>query len=398
MAEADLPDVNHEVAQQARVAARVVDADVHVNPPPSFWADYLSPTFRDRAPTVESDGEFDYVVFEGERRKVNLLSSRAGRTVEAFRSEGKLSDMRRGGWLVDSRLDDMDRDGVDAGVCFGGGPLQTGDIDLYMDSFDAFNRWQADFCAGSRGRLFAAAFLPMVDVQHTVGMMRAAKARGDVAVNLPAFPQSLARFTKKDSVWQAMTGDVTGSRQYRDPEFDPLWAAAVELDMPITFHLGARVTRFKDRDNFLVDHVMGKPSMLEIPAVLIYGGVFDRFPDLRIGLIESQVGWIPWAVNYMDRSWTMQHHWVGNEIKHPPSYYFDRNVYASFISDPVGVRLRDLPGGRNIMWSSDYPHSETTFPHSHSSIEHDLAGVSAEDRDWILAGCAEKFYGISIAR
>jgi predicted TIM-barrel fold metal-dependent hydrolase len=398
MAETIVRDVNQKFEKQPRVAERVVDADVHVNPPPTFWATYLSSEFRGRAPTVESDGEVDYIVFEGERRKVNLLSSRAGRSVEEFKSTGKLSDMRAGGWMVESRLEDMDRDGIDAGVCFGGGPLQTSDISLYMDSFDAFNRWQSDFCSDSNKRLFAAAFLPMVDVQHTVGMMRAAKARGDVAVNLPAFPQSLDKFTKKDSVWQAMTGDVTGKRMYRDPEFDPLWAAAVELDMPITFHLGARVTRFKDKDNFLVDHVMGKPAMLEIPAIMIYGGIFDRFPNLRIGLIESQVGWIPWAANYMDRSWDMQRHWVGSPIKHSPSYYFDRNIYASFISDPVGVRLRDLPGGKNIMWSSDYPHSETSFPYSHRSIEHDLAGASPEERDWILAGCAEKFYGIKIGR
>src|SRR6185503_1896042 len=73
MAEAD---VNQTFAAEPRVADRVVDADVHVNPPPTFWADYLSPRYRDQAPTVESDGEFDYIVFEGERRKVNLLSSR----------------------------------------------------------------------------------------------------------------------------------------------------------------------------------------------------------------------------------------------------------------------------------------------------------------------------------
>jgi predicted TIM-barrel fold metal-dependent hydrolase len=94
----------------------------------------------------------------------------------------------------------------------------------------------------------------------------------------------------------------------------------------------------------------------------------------------------------------MQHHWVVNTIKHAPSHYFDRNVYSSFIVDPVAVRLHDLPGGKNIMWSSDYPHSETTFPHSHQSIASDLAGTSAEARDWILAGCAEKFYGISVKR
>src|SRR5262245_20933546 len=185
MAEADVADVNQQFAAQPRVADRVVDADVHVNPPPSFWADYLSPKYRDQAPTVESDGEFDYIVFEGERRKVNLLSARAGKTVEAFKAEGKLSDMRNGGWMVGARLEDMDRDGVDAGVCFGGGPLPTGDLDLYMDSFDAFNRWQSDFCTDSRGRLYAAAFISTVSVEHAIKQMKDAKARGDVAVNIP---------------------------------------------------------------------------------------------------------------------------------------------------------------------------------------------------------------------
>jgi len=391
---ADNVDVNHTIEAQPRVADDVVDADVHVTPPPTFWAQYLSPKFRDRAPTVESEGEFDYIVFEGERRKVNLMQSQAGREFNQYKNSGKLTDMRVGGWMPKQRLDDMNRDGIDKAVIFGGGPLQTGDLDLHMDSFDAFNRWQSDFCADSDGRLFAAAFLPMVNVEHTISMMRAARSRGDVAVNLPAFPQSLSKFTKKDSIWQAMTGDETGNRQYRDAEFDPLWAAAVELDMPITFHLGARVSRFKDKINFLPDIVMGKPAMLEIVGIMIYGGVFDRFPKLRIGLIEAGVGWIPWAANYMDRTWQMQRHWTECNIKHPPSFYFDQNVYASFISDPIGVELRHHPGGKNIMWSSDYPHSETTFPHSHKVIAENFKGVPMAERDWIIAGCAEQFYGL----
>jgi predicted TIM-barrel fold metal-dependent hydrolase len=391
----DQVDVNREIEAAPRVASYVVDADVHVTPPPTFWAQYLSPKFREQAPRVESDGEFDYIVFEGERRKVNLMQSQAGREFDQFKNAGKLSDMRVGGWMPKQRLGDMDRDGIDKGVIFGGGPLQTGDLDLYMDSFDAFNRWQSDFCTDSDGRLFGAAFLPMVDVQHTISMMRAARKRGDVAINLPAFPQSVDKFTKKDSVWQAMTGDVGGERQYRDPEFDPLWAAAVELDLAVTFHLGARVSRFKDKTNFLPDVVMGKPAMLEIPAIMIYGGVFDRFPKLRIGLIEAGVGWIPWAANYMDRTWRMQRHWTECDIEHPPSHYFDQNVYASFISDPIGVELRHHPGGKNIMWSSDYPHSETTFPHSHEVIAENFKGVPQAERDWIIADCAKQFYGLS---
>lgn len=394
MAEADAVDVNREIEKKPRVADYVVDADQHVTPPPTFWAEYLSPQFRDLAPKVESDDKFDYVVFEGTRRPINLMQSQAGRRYEEYKNSGKQSDMRVGGWMPQQRLDDMDRDGIDKAIVFGGGPLGTGNLDLYLDSFDAFNRWQSDFCSQTDGRVFAVSYLTTVDVNQTIEGMKAAKARGDVAVNLPAFPQNLSQFSKEGSVWQAMTGDPDGTRSYRDPEFDPLWKASVDLDLPITFHLGARVSRFKDKTNFLPDLPMGKVAMLEPIGIMIYGGVFDRFPDLRIGIIESGVGWMPWAADYMDRNWRLQKHWTECDITHAPSFYFDQNIYASFISDPVGVRLRDLPGCKNIMWTSDYPHSETTFPFSHETIRDNFEGVPEEDKRWIVAGCAEKFFGL----
>jgi predicted TIM-barrel fold metal-dependent hydrolase len=391
----DKVDANREIEAAPRVADYVVDADVHVTPPPQMWKEYLSPQFRDQAPTVETERDVDYIVFEGQRRQVHLMQSQAGRKTDEYKNVGKLSDMRLGGWQAEKRIEDMDRDGMDKAVLFGGGPLQTGNLDLFFDSFDAFNRWQSDFCAHDPKRLFSAAFLPTVDVPTTVRMMHEAKLRGDVAVNIPAFPQSIRNFTKMSSIWQAMTGDAGGDRQYRDPEFDPIWATAQELDLAITFHLGARISRYKDKTNFLPDIPMGKTAMLEVVSIMLYGGVFDRFPKLRIGLIESGVGWIPWACEYMDRTWEMQRHWTECDIQHPPSHYFDQNVYASFISDRIGIELRNKPGCRNIMWSSDYPHSETTFPHSHAVIADNFRDVPKAERDWIIAGCAEKFFGLA---
>lgn len=391
MAEAD---ANREIAAQPRVADYVVDADVHVTPPPTFWEEYLSPEFRDLAPKLESEDDADWIVFEGTRKKVNLMQSQAGRKFEEYKNDGRVSDMRIGGHVLANRLDDMDRDGIDKGVVFGGGPLQTSRLDLYLDSFEAFNRWQSDFCNASGNRLYAAAFLPTVDVAHSVQMMKQARQRGDVAVNMPAFPQSGEHFDKSRSIMQALMGDPTGNRQYRDAEFDPIWKTAIDENLAITFHLGARVVRYTDPTHFLPDLACSKTPMLEIIAPMVFSGVFDRFPDLRVGLIEAGSGWVPWAAEYMDRIWHMQRHWTGSDIKHEPSYYFDQNVYCSFISDKVGIALRTFPGGKNQMWSSDYPHSETTFPHSHAVIEDHFKGVSDEDKRWILAGCAEKFYGL----
>src|SRR6516165_367868 len=93
-------DANRSIAAQPRVADRVVDADVHVTPPPTFWAEYLSPRFRDRAPVIESDGEYDWIVFEGTRKRWNLMQSQAGRTFEQYKNDGKVSDMRVGGYVL----------------------------------------------------------------------------------------------------------------------------------------------------------------------------------------------------------------------------------------------------------------------------------------------------------
>ncbi len=236
----------------------------------------------------------------------------------------------------------------------------------------------------------------MLDVQDTIAMMRQAKQLGMVAVNLPAFPQSRESLDKAGPRVQtvALAGDQFGPRQYRDPEFDPIWATAIELDLAVTFHLGGRATRFADPVNFLPDIVMSKLAMAEPIAIMIYGGVFDRFPTLRVGIIESGVSWLPWMATYMDRTWSQQRHWTGNANKHKPSHYLDSNVYASFISDPIAVKLRHETGCKNIMWTSDYPHSETTFPHSQQVIAEHFDGIPAKERDWIIADCARKFYGL----
>ena len=272
--------------------------------------------------------------------------------------------------------------------------MATGDFDLYVDSFRAYNRWVADFCSADARRLRPINYIPTLDVAQAVSMMRDARSNGCCAVNLPAFPQSAAVFNKADAQAQALTGDANSARSYRDAEFDALWATACDLDLAITFHLGARISRFTDKTNFLPDMPMARLAMCEIAGILIYGGVFDRFPSLRVGLIESGVGWMPWATEFMDRTWEMQRHWTECDIRNPPSYYFDQNLHASFIYDPVGVHLRHHPGCKNIMWSSDYPHSETTFPKSQDALRRIFQGVPAPERDWVIAGCAEKFYGL----
>jgi predicted TIM-barrel fold metal-dependent hydrolase len=374
---------------------KIVDADAHVNPSADMWADYLPASLRDLAPKIEHGEDCDYVVFEGKRRKLNLISAQAGRKGSDFKMHGRASDARAGGWMPNARLTDMDEDGIDTAILFGGGPLGTSNMELYKASFGAYNRWLADFCAASPQRLVGVGYVPMQDVDEAIRVLRDFAASGLKAVNIPAFPMSkMASLNGGDAQTMALTGDVNSERTYADPEFDPFWKAVCDLGMPVTIHLGGRAVRFTDPKFFLSDLLMSKFGMGEPIAIMIYGGVFQRFPDLKLASVESGVGWFAFAANYMDETWKKQRYWVNSTLEHEPSYFWDRNIYGSFIHDRAGILMRGFPGAGNIMWSSDYPHSETTFPESQQVIERLFAGVPEDEKNMIIGGRAKALYKV----
>jgi predicted TIM-barrel fold metal-dependent hydrolase len=380
--------------ERIMAAVELVDADAHVNPAPTFWDDYLPAKFAGRGPKWEAAGpgdKHDWLVFEGSRKPLNLQSATSGQGKQ-FRPTGTREQLRAGNWEPASRLADMDQDGVRSAVLYGGGPLGTADNELYLASFEAYNRWLADFCSYDARRLAGAAYLPMQDVAQSTAMVADAARRGLKAVNIPAFPQSGAITTGGFGAQVlALTGDPDGKRQYDDVEFDPFWRACVEHDIAVTIHLGARIAR-PGQFKFLPNMVMSKLCMAEPIAILIFGGVFDRFPELRFGTIESGAGWLAFTAEYMDTIYDNQRHWLGLDLAMKPSEYFDRNVYASFIRDPEGIRNRALPGGRNIMWSTDYPHSETTWPESRKVMDWQFAGVPEAEICSIVSDNAKRFY------
>ncbi len=373
----------------------IVDADAHVNPSHDMWVDYLPANLREHAPQIEHGEDCDYIVFEGKRRKLNLISAQAGRKGEDFKMEGRASDARQGGWMPKARIADMDEDGIDTAVLFGGGPLGTSNIELFNASFGAYNSWLADFCGHDPKRFVGVGYVPMQDVDVAIAMMKDCVKRGLKAINIPAFP--MAKLTKLDSAasqTMALTGDVNSDRSYADAEFDPFWKAACDLGIPITIHLGGRAVRFTEPKFFLSDLLMSKFGMGEPIAIMIYGGVFQRFPDLKLVSVESGVGWFAFAANYMDETWHKQRHWVNSVLETAPSHFWEKNIFGSFIHDRAGILMRELPGAGNIMWSSDYPHSETTFPHSMEKIEELFEGVPEDEKNMIIGGRAKILYNL----
>ena len=391
--------VNSEVASVEgtssgkAVKRRIVDADAHIDPPHEMWKNYLPSHLAELAPYIEEGEEHDWIVFEGKKRPVMMISNQAGRKGKDYKMVGRRSEMRPV-WKPEVRLQDMDQDGMDAAVLFGGGPLGTSNKDLYIESFDAYNRWLWDFCSADRARLKPIGYVPMRDVDETIGMLKSLAKMGFTAVNIPAFPMDPD--VPKEGGFNAqalgLSGNPNSDRSYIDPEFDKLWETVTDLDLSLTMHLGGRVPRFGNKKHFLPDLVMSKTAMAEPVAILTYGAVFQRFPKLRLAIVESGVGWMAWMAEYMDRTWERQRFWTESPLKEKPSHFIDQNVFASFIHDRVGILNRDLPGGRNIMWSSDYPHSETTFPNSLKVIDRDFEGIPEDDINEIVCKRAERLY------
>ena len=385
---------------ESGISWRLVDADAHIDPPYEMWKEYLPADLSALAPYVEEGEECDWVVFEGQRRPIRMISNQAGRAGKDFKMIGKRSQMRAA-WKPELRLADMDADGIDAAVLFGGGPLGTTNSELYVASFEAYNRWVWDFCCVDRRRLVPIAYLPMRNLDETIDLLRKAAKLGFRAANIPAFPQAADGISTGSNVkalksgqTAALTGDPKGAWQYSSPDFDRLWAEFETHDMTTTIHLGARVPRFGEKQHFLADMPMSKVAMIEPIAIALFNGIFQRFPKLRFASVESGVGWLAWAAEYMDRTWEKQRYWTESPLTEKPSFFMDRNVYASFIQDRTGVLNRNLLGAHNIMWSSDYPHSETTFPHSREVITRDFEGIPEHDIRDITCNRAKQLYGV----
>jgi len=397
MADLDLAE-RPETQSDAWTLGPIVDADAHIDPPVDMWQHYLPAHLRDRAPRIEEGDDCDWIIFEGNRRPVMMINNQAGREGKNFKMRGKLSEQRNT-FDPAKRLADMDADGMDQAVLFGGGPLGTFDNELYMASYEAYQNWVMDWAQADKRRLHPVGYLPMRDIDETVGHVQRLAKIGFKAINLPAFPQNPDAWNTSSNVANmkagqvsALTGDPKGALQYYDPAFDKLWAAIQDADLAITMHLGGRVPRFGDKQHFLPDMPMSKLAMAEPIAILIFNGIFDRFPKLRLGTIESGVGWFAFFTEYVTRTWEKQRFWTESQLKEPPSYYMDRNVYGSFIQDRTGILSRKLPGAGNIMWSSDYPHSETTFPRSREIILRDFEGVPADDIRDVICNIAKKFF------
>ena len=361
---------------------RLISSDSHVTMPDEAWQVYLDPEFRDRAPRIEHTDEGDFRVFEGRRTQIMTLDNLAGKKPEEFKlNVRKLDEQRSGAWDPVERIKDMDLDGVGAEVLYVGGPLASSDPALHLNSVRGYNRWLSDFASHAPDRLLGVAAIPIGTPELAAAEIKfAASQPGLVSGYIPLFPPE---------------GD------YGDRKWDVMWKAFLDADIPIGLHVGGRrpgtpqASIYESAPRFMTGLVMSKLTMAEAISELIHGLVMQRFPDLKFVAVEGQIGWISFFQYYSDHLWEKHRYWTKSELAEPPSHFFKRQVCATFMEDPVGLRERHIIGIDNIMWASDYPHSETTWPNSKSLTDEWFTPFGEDDKRKVLWQNAAKLYRLA---
>ena len=194
-------------------------------------------------------------------------------------------------------------------------------------------------------------------------------------------------------------------RRYDQPEYEILWAAAQDLDMPLSLHTATRRQgKIRGVGPKTLRDAISRATKAFGPATsmcdMIFSGVFERYPRLQLAIVEFELAWAPHMLSNTDYTYRERHEEAIYRFKDGmrPSDFFHRNVSLSFQEDAIGIRLRDVIGVDNMMWGSDYPHSESTFPRSRKILAEILADVPSEERAKIVGANTARLYKCDVAR
>ena len=336
----------------------LISSDSHVIEPEGLWKKQLPKAFQDRAPGF------------GGRRKND----------------------HPGAMEKTKRVGEMAADGVSAEVLYpthGLKALSLDDPELEQACARVYNDWLIDYCQAAPDRLIGLAMLSMYDIDGAVreqGRCRKAGLHGSV-------------------IWQVPPPELP----FTSAHYDRFWAAAQDLEMPVNLHIlsGHGYSRGRalgiqptgDRGISQERNSVNQKLFQAIDSLydLIFSGVLERFPRLKLVMVENEIGWIPFVLEQWD--YYFKRHGVDRaslSLKRLPSEYFHQQVYATFFNDAVGGHLLSWWGGDNCMWSNDYPHGNSTWPHSRQVVARDLGDLPAGSRAKLLRENVARLYSIRI--
>jgi predicted TIM-barrel fold metal-dependent hydrolase len=365
---------------------KLISSDSHIVEPPDLWSGRLDAKYRDRGPRVVEDYDGDWWIVDGVRTNSFQGGAQPGKRFEnpeKLRPAAHFREVRPGAYQPEEFLRENDADGVYGSVIYPTEGLQlfrVPDVDLLTAVFRAYNDWLGEFCRTDPRRLKGIALINVEDVAGAIRELERTRKAGLAGAMITVYPPEAA--------------------SYDHPQYEPFWAAAQDLDAPLALHIDTNrplVGQFEETQR------TRRPSSLANAdhwvrmslGHVILTGVFERYPRLRMGSAEHELSWAPHFIDRLDytytqRAWRDGWHRFGNEAL--PSQFFHENVFLSFQEDDLGVRDRALIGVDNLLWGSDYPHTESTFPRSRTILERILAGVSDDERRKITADNAARLY------
>ena len=369
---------------------RVISSDNHVIEPVDLWTSRGESKFKDRVPHVESLEEGDWWFCDG----LKVLSVAGGSNQvgvrfekpEKLNMEARIAEVPLGGYIPEEHVNDMDIDGIDVSIvyptlCLGLYSVVP-DSELLSSIFRTYTDWVGEFCSAIPKRLKGIAMLNLDDVQEGVKELERCAKMGFVGAMIPVAPPR--------------------GRPYDKPEYEPLWAAAQDLGMPLSLHITTNRAgpgeEMGDIDsasaNFMsnVDHWV-RMSL----GSMIFSGVFERYPKLQVGSVEMELSWVPHFLDRIDYNYTQREQEL-TEYRFKegalPSDFFHNNVFLGFQEDALGIRDRHIIGVDQLQWGADYPHTESTFPRSREIIEEILVDCTEEEKAKIVGSNCARVYGL----
>jgi len=371
----------------------IIDADAHVQEPPDLWQSRVPAKWKERAPRVEHTEHGDFWLFDDgrERQPVGFTAS-AGRSYLDFTPFGLSYDRIRPGFFEPkARLSDMAIDGIYAQVLYPsvtltGAKTYTDDPELQRFCVRAYNEWLAEFCAESGGRLIPQAIIPTTGIDDAVAELEWAIRAGHKGAVLSRMPSGEFEYSSAD---------------------EPFFGLANESGVPLVVHIGSflRPTGTERRRSFTDLGFLGSAGAIKagshtIPVTsdLIFAGCYDRFPQLKVVLVEANIGWIPTLLEQTDDMY-LRFRFLGRaweKMSGLPSDIFHRHFWATFMMDRVGIELRHHLNVDHLMWSTDYPHTGSDWPNSRVTLERVFRGVPKREVKKMLHDNVKALYGLDL--
>ena len=391
----------------------MISVDDHIIEPPNVWQDRVPAKLRDAAPRIVRDDQGEAWVYENKRIPTPGLSAVVGKEREEFSPLPVTYDeMRPGCYDSVARLEDMDRGGVLASLCFPSFPRFCGQIfyeaddhDLALTCVEAYNDWMIDeWCGAAPGRYIPLIIIPLWDPPAAAREIERCAAKGAKAVAFSENPSTLG------------LPSIHDEKGY----WDPMFAAAADAGLPICMHVGSssNIPKMSADSPLIVSLAWGSGCLTSgTMCDWIFSQNFTKFPDLKIVLSEGGIGWIPYFIERAEQVYDKQRFWAAKsnfkwdlktgaisaeaggagDLELNIREIFRRHIFGCFIEDNHGIANLGTIGVDNIMIETDYPHSDSTWPNCLEVAHKSLAGLSDGDKWKVMQGNARRVFNFEPA-